>query len=83
MAMDSPAVASEDLGVTRLAKTCGHVFCRKEYVRYLFCLRVQRNKSILIELSFFSLLNSISTWIRQVRGRDTRSDLVEVLIRCC
>lgn len=32
LAMDSPAVATEDLGLTRLADTCGHIFCRKEYV---------------------------------------------------
>jgi hypothetical protein len=31
-AMDSPAYAAGDLGVTRIAKTCGHIFCRKEYV---------------------------------------------------
>ena len=29
-AMDSPAQPAEDLGVTRLIDTCGHVFCRKE-----------------------------------------------------
>jgi hypothetical protein len=29
-AMGSPAHASSELGVTRLHKTCGHVFCRKE-----------------------------------------------------
>ncbi|KAI5124963.1 hypothetical protein M0805_007389 [Coniferiporia weirii] len=29
-AMDSPANAIEDLGVTRLANTCGHLFCRKD-----------------------------------------------------
>lgn len=29
-AMDSPAHAAEELGVTKLAATCGHVFCRKE-----------------------------------------------------
>lgn len=32
LAMDSPAYAAEELGVTKLDKTCGHVFCRKEYV---------------------------------------------------
>ncbi|KAH8093837.1 hypothetical protein DFH11DRAFT_1683586 [Phellopilus nigrolimitatus] len=30
LAMDSPAVATEDLGVTRLAGTCDHLFCRKD-----------------------------------------------------
>lgn len=30
IAMDSPAHPIEELGVTRLAKTCGHVFCRRE-----------------------------------------------------
>ena len=30
LAMDSPANPVEELGVTRLASTCGHVFCRKE-----------------------------------------------------
>ena len=29
-AMDSPAQPVEDRGVTHLAETCGHVFCRKE-----------------------------------------------------
>lgn len=29
-AMDSPAAILEDMGVTRLEKTCGHMFCRKE-----------------------------------------------------
>ena len=28
--MDSPAHPVEELGVTRLAQTCGHIFCRKE-----------------------------------------------------
>jgi len=31
-AMDSPAQPAEDLGVTRLIDTCGHVFCRKESI---------------------------------------------------
>ncbi|ETW84012.1 hypothetical protein HETIRDRAFT_449601 [Heterobasidion irregulare TC 32-1] len=30
LVMDSPAHPVEDLGVTRLSKTCGHFFCRKE-----------------------------------------------------
>ncbi|KAF8591569.1 hypothetical protein K439DRAFT_907236 [Ramaria rubella] len=30
LAMDSPAHASEDLGVTRLENTCRHIFCRKD-----------------------------------------------------
>lgn len=30
LAMDSPAHPIEELGVTRLTATCGHVFCRKE-----------------------------------------------------
>jgi hypothetical protein len=29
-AMDSPAQPLEERGVTRLAETCGHAFCRKE-----------------------------------------------------
>ena len=29
-AMDSPAHPVEELGVTRLVQTCGHIFCRKE-----------------------------------------------------
>ncbi len=28
--MESPAHPVEELGVTRLAQTCGHIFCRKE-----------------------------------------------------
>lgn len=31
LAMDSPAVAVEELGVVRLPG-CQHIFCRKEYV---------------------------------------------------
>jgi len=29
-AMDSPARPIEELGITKLSKTCGHIFCRKE-----------------------------------------------------
>ncbi|KIM68566.1 hypothetical protein SCLCIDRAFT_1208755 [Scleroderma citrinum Foug A] len=29
-AMDSPAHPVEELGVTKLERTCGHLFCRKE-----------------------------------------------------
>ena len=29
-AMDSPAHPIEELGITRLSTTCGHIFCRKE-----------------------------------------------------
>jgi len=29
-AMESPAAVVEDMGVTRLSKTCGHFFCRKD-----------------------------------------------------
>lgn len=32
LATDNPGFASEDLGVTRLADSCGHAFCRREYV---------------------------------------------------
>lgn len=28
--MDSPAHPVDELGVTRLQNTCGHIFCRKE-----------------------------------------------------
>lgn len=49
MAMDSPAVATEDLGVTRLVKTCRHVFCRKEYASYILS-QSTTNKSILTYL---------------------------------
>ncbi|KAH7105398.1 hypothetical protein BKA62DRAFT_387850 [Auriculariales sp. MPI-PUGE-AT-0066] len=34
-AMDSPAVAADTLGVTRLHKTCGHFFCRKDITTWL------------------------------------------------
>lgn len=30
IAMESPAHPIEELGVTRLSQTCGHIFCRKE-----------------------------------------------------
>ena len=33
--MDSPAHPIEELGVTRLAQTCGHIFCRKELSVFL------------------------------------------------
>ncbi|KAF8558929.1 hypothetical protein OG21DRAFT_1503887 [Imleria badia] len=29
-AMDSPAHPVDELGVTKLQNTCGHIFCRKE-----------------------------------------------------
>lgn len=29
-AMDTPAHPVEALGITRLSKTCGHIFCRRE-----------------------------------------------------
>lgn len=29
-AMDSPAHPVDELGVTKLRNTCGHIFCRKE-----------------------------------------------------
>ncbi|KAI6151951.1 hypothetical protein BKA82DRAFT_4105279 [Pisolithus tinctorius] len=34
-AMDSPARPAEELGVTRLQKTCGHMFCRKDIMRWI------------------------------------------------
>ncbi|KAH9922776.1 uncharacterized protein BXZ73DRAFT_51216 [Epithele typhae] len=34
--MDSPAHPVEELGVTRLAQTCGHIFCRKDIRGWLF-----------------------------------------------
>lgn len=38
--MDSPAYASEEMGVTKLDQTCGHAFCRKELrcIPILFCI---------------------------------------------
>jgi len=33
--MDSPARPVEDLGVTRLADTCGHIFCRKDLLAWI------------------------------------------------
>ncbi|TFK55465.1 hypothetical protein OE88DRAFT_622320 [Heliocybe sulcata] len=35
LAMDSPAYSSKDLGVTKLAQTCGHVFCRKDISKWI------------------------------------------------
>ncbi|KAI0632102.1 hypothetical protein C8Q77DRAFT_1158773 [Trametes polyzona] len=40
LAMDSPAHPVEELGVTRLAQTCGHIFCRKELSTSLAVTRV-------------------------------------------
>ncbi|KZW03759.1 hypothetical protein EXIGLDRAFT_827719 [Exidia glandulosa HHB12029] len=34
-AMDSPAAVVENMGVTRLHKTCGHMFCRKDITTWL------------------------------------------------
>lgn len=34
-AMDSPAHPVETLGVTRLNRTCGHLFCRKDIMRWV------------------------------------------------
>ncbi|KAI0335922.1 hypothetical protein GY45DRAFT_1267407 [Cubamyces sp. BRFM 1775] len=36
IAMDSPAHPIEQLGVTRLSETCGHIFCRKDIREWLF-----------------------------------------------
>ncbi|KAI0917173.1 hypothetical protein AcW1_007562 [Taiwanofungus camphoratus] len=35
LAMDSPAHPTEQLGVTRLTQTCGHVFCRKDILNWM------------------------------------------------
>jgi len=34
-AMDSPAHPVEELGVTKLQKTCGHIFCRKDIMKWV------------------------------------------------
>jgi len=34
-AMDSPAHPTEELGITRLSKTCGHIFCRKDIMTWV------------------------------------------------
>ncbi|KAG6336602.1 hypothetical protein ID866_2478 [Astraeus odoratus] len=34
-AMDSPAHPIDELGVTKLQKTCGHMFCRKDIMRWI------------------------------------------------
>ncbi|KAF9780222.1 hypothetical protein BJ322DRAFT_1085308 [Thelephora terrestris] len=34
-AMDSPAHPVEELGITRLSKTCGHIFCRKDIMTWV------------------------------------------------
>ncbi|TBU62329.1 hypothetical protein BD310DRAFT_844061 [Dichomitus squalens] len=36
LAMDSPAHPIEELGVTRLVRTCGHIFCRKDIRGWLY-----------------------------------------------
>ncbi|KAI1789602.1 hypothetical protein LXA43DRAFT_1020357 [Ganoderma leucocontextum] len=36
LAMDSPAHPVEELGVTRLVRTCGHIFCRKDIRGWLY-----------------------------------------------
>ncbi|KII94831.1 hypothetical protein PLICRDRAFT_193474 [Plicaturopsis crispa FD-325 SS-3] len=35
LAMESPAHAVEDLGVTRLHNTCGHIFCRRDISKWI------------------------------------------------
>lgn len=39
-AMDSPAQPIEDRGVTRLAETCGHAFCRKELSAIMVAMHI-------------------------------------------
>jgi len=34
-AMDSPARPAEELGITKLSKTCGHIFCRKDIMTWV------------------------------------------------
>jgi len=34
-AMDSPAHPVEELGVTKLQKTCGHIFCRRDITKWI------------------------------------------------
>ncbi|KAF8842312.1 hypothetical protein BDN67DRAFT_966086 [Paxillus ammoniavirescens] len=34
-AMDSPAHPVEELGVTKLQNTCGHIFCRKDITKWI------------------------------------------------
>ncbi|KAI0372132.1 hypothetical protein BV20DRAFT_964221 [Pilatotrama ljubarskyi] len=36
LAMDTPAHPVEELGVTRLVDTCGHIFCRKDIRGWLY-----------------------------------------------
>jgi len=35
LVMDSPAHPVEELGVTRLHETCGHLFCRRDIVKWI------------------------------------------------
>ncbi|KAG2135874.1 uncharacterized protein EDB93DRAFT_1170041 [Suillus bovinus] len=35
LAMDSPAHPIEELGVTRLHETCGHMFCRRDITKWI------------------------------------------------
>jgi len=34
-AMDSPALPIDDMGVTQLKETCGHIFCRKDILTWV------------------------------------------------
>ena len=56
--MDSPAQPVEDLGVTRLADTCEHLFCRKELSTLMLIL------CTLHTASHNALFNSLLAWIR-------------------
>ena len=76
--MDSPAQPAEDLGVTRIADTCEHLFCRKELSTLLVTMLVA---SI---TDHNALLNSLLAWIRdRVRIKYTCAVHQNSLIYCC
>ena len=58
--MDSPAQPVEDLGVTRLADTCEHVFCRKELSTSI----VVTVHLHIASIADHNALLSLSAWIR-------------------
>ncbi|KAF9247265.1 hypothetical protein BU15DRAFT_70092 [Melanogaster broomeanus] len=67
-AMDSPAHPVEELGVTKLQKTCGHIFCRRELSIDLIFFVATQLHAIMLTLRI-SFLPSITKWIAE--GHDS------------
>ena len=79
-AMDSPAQPVEDRGVTHLAETCGHVFCRKELSAICRC-RIPQFQSLnpCANRAKISLLS----WIRDRVNAEWCAPRIAYLLRPC